>query len=226
MNLYEKIQEVRVKLANTKIQMTGDNKFAGYKYFELDDFLKPLNEYMREVKMTAYASFTAESATLTAVNSEKPEETLTISSPLGSAALKGCHEVQNIGAVETYQRRYLYQALFDIAESDGLNATQGKEEKQGNDGKKAAEKPKILKPTTNALPFPEDGVNERREPERAMSLSEAESIKIKVKSGEEKFVKDLTTTSLAKLITSEDPALREQRRAARVIYLTRQSAVE
>jgi hypothetical protein len=47
---------------------------------------------------------------------------------MGSASLKGCHEVQNIGAVETYQRRYLYTTAMSIVESDALDATTAKEE--------------------------------------------------------------------------------------------------
>jgi hypothetical protein len=46
---------------------------------------------------------------------------------MGSAALKGCHEVQNIGAVETYQRRYLWVAALEIVEHDALDATTGKD---------------------------------------------------------------------------------------------------
>ena len=40
----------------------------------------------------------------------------------------GCHEVQNIGAVQTYQRRYLYTTALAIVESDALDATTAKEE--------------------------------------------------------------------------------------------------
>ena len=126
MNLFEKIQQVRVRLQEEPIKMTGKNAYAGYDYFELDDFVKQLNKLMVEYKMTAIPSFTEDVAILTAINVEKPEETFVISSPMGKAELKGCHEVQNIGAVETYQRRYLYQAMFDITESDVLNKTHGK----------------------------------------------------------------------------------------------------
>ena len=125
MNIFEKIQAVRVELRHTKLKMSGKNRFANYEYMELDDFLPTLNELMNKYKMTAIASFTREKATLTAIDCEKPEDRYTIESPFGTADLKGCHEVQCIGAVETYQRRYLYQAMFDIAESDGLNKSQG-----------------------------------------------------------------------------------------------------
>lgn len=38
---------------------------------------------------------------------------------MSRAALKGCHEVQNLGAVQSYLRRYLYMAAFDIGECEG-----------------------------------------------------------------------------------------------------------
>ena len=52
MNIYEKIQAVRVDLENEQIKMTGHNEFARYDYFELDDFIKPLNALMHKYKMT------------------------------------------------------------------------------------------------------------------------------------------------------------------------------
>jgi hypothetical protein len=45
---------------------------------------------------------------------------------MGSASLKGCHEIQNIGACETYSTRYLWTAALCIVEHDALDATTGK----------------------------------------------------------------------------------------------------
>ena len=39
MNVYQKLNEARKMFHQTKLQKTGHNKFAGYKYFELGDFL-------------------------------------------------------------------------------------------------------------------------------------------------------------------------------------------
>jgi hypothetical protein len=44
---------------------------------------------------------------------------------MSSAALKGCHDVQNLGAVQTYLRRYLWTNAFEIVEHDALDATTG-----------------------------------------------------------------------------------------------------
>jgi len=71
-------------------------------------------------------SFTKDEASLDIVDVENGGM-ITITSPFGSAALKGCHEVQNIGAVETYQRRYLWVAAMEIVEHDALDATTQKD---------------------------------------------------------------------------------------------------
>ena len=74
-------------------------------------------------------SFEEERATLTLVNAEKPDEVIVFTSPMKEATLKGAHAIQNLGAVETYQRRYLYMAAFEIVEADVLDASQGEQEK-------------------------------------------------------------------------------------------------
>jgi hypothetical protein len=126
MSVYTKLNLARQKFHELKLTKTGENKFAGYKYFELGDFLIPALEVFREVGLCAYVSFDKEIATMTIVDLES-DTRMEITSPMGSAALKGCHEVQNIGAVETYQRRYLWVAALEIVEHDALDATTGKD---------------------------------------------------------------------------------------------------
>ena len=116
----------RNKFHQQKLKKSGLNKFAGYQYFELGDFLIPALNIFDEVGLCANISFEKEYATMTIVNIDAPDEhNIVITSPMGSAALKGCHEVQNIGAVETYQRRYLWVAALEIVEHDVLDATTG-----------------------------------------------------------------------------------------------------
>lgn len=127
MNIYEKLQEAKARIAKAEMKKSGHNKFAGYTYFELGDFLPIIVNIFNDLKLCSIVSFSPDRAYLELVNSEKPEERIEITSPLSSAALKGCHDVQNLGAVETYQRRYLYVALLDIVEHDALEATTGKD---------------------------------------------------------------------------------------------------
>lgn len=126
MNVYEKLNVARERFHQLKLEKTGENKFAKYKYFELGDFLIPAMKVFKEVGLCGTVSF-PDKAVMTIRNVEKPEETIVFESPMGSADLKGCHEVQNIGAVETYQRRYLWVAALEIVEHDALDATTGAE---------------------------------------------------------------------------------------------------
>ena len=127
MNVYQKLNEARGKFHALKLAKTGRNTFANYSYFELGDFLIPAMKVFAESGLCAVVSFDKDMARMTIIDVDKPESCITITSPMGSAALKGCHEVQNIGAVETYQRRYLWTAAMEIVEHDALDATTGKD---------------------------------------------------------------------------------------------------
>ncbi len=125
-NVYRKLSEARQKFHALELRKTGKNTFAGYSYFELGDFLIPALKVLHEVGLLAVVTFTADTAIMDIYSLDEPTDFIRITSPMGSAALKGCHEVQNIGAVETYQRRYLWVAALEIVEHDALDATNGK----------------------------------------------------------------------------------------------------
>jgi len=127
MKIYKKLIDARNMLQTKELSKSGHNKFAGYKYFELSDFLPSIQQIFQEVGLVDVISFTADTATMTIFDVEDGSS-IVFTSPMGSASLKGCHEVQNIGAVETYQRRYLYTTAMAIVESDALDATTAKEE--------------------------------------------------------------------------------------------------
>ena len=130
MNVYQKLNNARHKFHSTELKKSGHNKFANYKYFELGDFIIPALNIFDEVGLTSIISFSKEYADMRIINVDKPEETITISSPMSSAALKGCHEVQNLGAVQTYLRRYLWVAALEIVEHDALDSSKPVEEKK------------------------------------------------------------------------------------------------
>jgi len=134
-NVHSKLMRARAKFHGLELKKTGKNSFAGYSYFELGDFLVPALKVFDEIGLGATISFTQDLASMTIVDLDNPEDRIVLTSPMGSAALKGCHEVQNIGAVETYQRRYLWVAALEIVEHDALDASTGRETpKAANNG--------------------------------------------------------------------------------------------
>lgn len=126
MNVYKKLQEARVKLQKTPLHKSGKNTFSGYSYFELGDFLPTVQEIFLELNLCGTVSFGLNLAELTVIDAEDGSS-ITFQSPMSTAALKGCHEVQNLGAVQSYIRRYLWTTALEIVENDVLDAVTGKE---------------------------------------------------------------------------------------------------
>jgi hypothetical protein len=124
MKVYKKLVAVRSELQAMSLSKSGHNKFAGYKYFELGDFLPSIQMLFNKHGLCDVISFDQNIAVMNIYDVDDGSF-VTFTSPMGSANLKGCHEVQNIGAVETYQRRYLYVTALAIVEHDALDAVTG-----------------------------------------------------------------------------------------------------
>lgn len=123
MSVYRKLNQAREEFHKIKLKKSGYNTFAKYGYFNLSDFLVPALNVFQKHGLCGVVTFDKEIAMLSIIDVDKPEDRILITSPMGSATLKGCHEVQNIGAVETYQRRYLWMAALEILEHDSLDST-------------------------------------------------------------------------------------------------------
>jgi len=136
-SVFKKLNVCRLKFMEAKVKKSGKNTFAGYDYFELDDILKAVIGICNEVGAVTIVNFTNETATLTFTDCDSGQS-IVFTSPMASASLKGCHEVQNLGAVESYIKRYLYQNCFEIAEPDSLDKTMNPNENK--------QKPKQQKP--------------------------------------------------------------------------------
>lgn len=130
MTIFEKLNEARLRFQNAGVKKTGNNKFAGYTYYELADILPEINKLANELKFCCVVNFTPDLATLDFCDLEG-DGRITFKSPMSSASLKGGQEVQNLGAVETYIKRYLYQNCFEIVENDVLDETMNPAEKTG-----------------------------------------------------------------------------------------------
>ena len=122
MNVFEKLNKARVMFQEANVKKSGQNTYAGYTYFELNDILPICNKICNEIKAVCVLNFTETVATLQFIDCEKTDDVITFTSPMSEATLKGCHKVQNLGAVETYIKRYLYQNCFEIAENDALDS--------------------------------------------------------------------------------------------------------
>jgi hypothetical protein len=131
MSVHKKLQEARVKLQAMPLKKSGHNKFAGYQYFELGDFLPQTQSIFNEIGLCGLVSYGSDLAILIITDIDDGSS-VTITSPMSEANLKGCHPVQNLGAVETYQRRYLWVTAMEIVEHDALDSSPPVEKKESS----------------------------------------------------------------------------------------------
>lgn len=125
MNVYTKLQNCRVELQKKNVKKSGQNKFAGFNYYELADFIPVVNEMFAQNGLTSVFSIIDNTASLTIINCEKPEENVVFTSPIADANIKGCTPVQSLGGVHTYLKRYLYLNALEIVECDMLDSKVG-----------------------------------------------------------------------------------------------------
>ena len=129
MSVHKKLMQARIRLQGTKLSKSGKNKFAGYSYFELGDFLPTIQDIFHQIGLCGYISFGNDLATLTITDTDGGGE-ITVTSPMAEANLKGAHPIQNLGAVQSYTRRYLWMSALEVVEHDILDASKPLEEKQ------------------------------------------------------------------------------------------------
>lgn len=159
-NLNESIIEIRVKLQNAKLKKSGKNKFAGFDYFELADFLPKLNELMLEEKINdrfyikdGYAILEIQKGDEIATY-QMPfvlfETPLTFKKDKNGNFLKdkngeyiqvpSMQDIQYLGALNTYYKRYLYLNAFGITDGEIIDSMNNDDLQEKKPERKASPK--------------------------------------------------------------------------------------
>jgi len=128
MSVHQKLMQARIGLQCTEMKKSGLNKFAGYSYFELSDFIPEIQKIFYEIGLCGVVSFNTEYAQL-CITDVDDGTVIVITSPMAEANLKGAHPIQNLGAVLSYQRRYLWMAAMEIVEHDIIDSAPAAEPK-------------------------------------------------------------------------------------------------
>ena len=125
--VYAKLQKARVMLQSMPIKKSGFNSFAGFKYFELSDFLPSVNTIFAELGLCSVFSIMDGKANLRIIDSEFGGA-IFFSSPTAEAGAGKAPPIQALGSMHTYLRRYLMLNALEITEHDAVDATIKKDE--------------------------------------------------------------------------------------------------
>lgn len=130
LNVYQKLIMAREKFLMSDINQSGKNMQLSFKYFELKDIVPTVTHIFNEIGLIAIDTFTDTMATLTIVNTDKPDETIPFTMPfnqiapiVSNAGKQVTNDMQALGSSVTYMRRYLYQIAMDICVNDEIEPT-------------------------------------------------------------------------------------------------------
>jgi hypothetical protein len=128
MTVYRKLQAARHELSRAGIKKTGFNKFGGWYYYQLDDFIPTVNSIFDAVGLCGVVTF-GETATLTVYDSEDGSS-IQFSTPIVYAENNKGQPIQVLGSTHTYLRRYLWLMAMEITQVDEVDSEQQEEKKE------------------------------------------------------------------------------------------------
>jgi hypothetical protein len=121
-SVHKKLQQARVALSQRPLRKSGHNKHHGWDYFELADFLPEVQRIFSETGLCGRTWFDGSMANLTIYDASNPESYVTFCSPVAEAKLSKGTPIQELGAMHTYMRRYLWVMAMEICENDAVDA--------------------------------------------------------------------------------------------------------
>ena len=118
---------LRVDFLNENVKKTGFNQYSNFSYYQLDDILPVCTRIGAKYRVIMLYAIEKERAILTMINLDDLEDMMFFDMPVADAAVRGGTAIQNLGAMMTYTKRYLYMDAFSIAEPDEMDADIGRE---------------------------------------------------------------------------------------------------
>lgn len=129
MSVYRKLQAARAEFLSMPIKKSGQNKYAGFQYFELSDFIPTVSKLFDMAGLCGVVRFTSTEATLTVYDADG-FGSIVFTSPLVMAENAKGQAIQSLGSTHTYMRRYLWLLAMDIVEVDMVDAASPDEPKK------------------------------------------------------------------------------------------------
>jgi len=171
MKVFKKLQQARVTLLDANLKKSGKNKFAGFEYFELGDFMPTINKIFLDIGLCGVVHFTADYAVLTIYDADsEAAECIDFRSPMVFASNPKGQAIQDLGSTHTYLRRYLWLLAMDIVESDTVDALPQKDAPKPAAAPKVIETKKEVDPAQQAF-FVDKAIEEGKQCESLANLS-------------------------------------------------------
>lgn len=117
----KKLSLARKMLKDLDLKKSGHNKYSGFHYFELSDFLTEINEINNIVGLVTVFEMKKDECNLKVYDVEDGSY-LTFNIDRVDAEMSKAQKVQVLGATQTYMRRYCYLSAYEISECDTVDS--------------------------------------------------------------------------------------------------------
>lgn len=121
MTIYEKINILRKRIKDANLKKTGMNKFAGFTYYELADFLPQTIDLENELGLISMFTLRDNESADLIVCDTTSDSQVVFTVRVREANMKGALEIQKAGAENTYAKRYAYLNYLNLTESDQVD---------------------------------------------------------------------------------------------------------
>jgi len=119
-SIHKKLQQARFQLSQIELRKSAKNDYTKRPYFELADFMPQVTKIFNEVGLCGVVDF-GDKAVLN-IHDTETDSVIKFTSEIVPAGLKGATPIQELGAAQTYIRRYLWMQAMDITEHDSVDA--------------------------------------------------------------------------------------------------------
>ena len=156
MNAYQKLQIARSKFLQAGVKKTGKNIHLEFMYFELQDIVPVAVAIFSEVGLLMVPTFGRDYAVARVYNvDDRDEDPIVFEAPftqiapiVSNTGKVVTNEMQALGSSITYMRRYLWQLVLDIIESDSIDNTSGADDATDSPSPVPTPKPTKKPPVT------------------------------------------------------------------------------
>ena len=149
MTVFRKLQAARFGLVQAGVKKTGHNKFGGWYYYELGDFIPAVHKMFDQLGLCGVFTFQETTATLTIYDSDDGTS-IQFSTPIVYAEANKGQAIQMLGSTHTYLRRYLWLLAMELTETDSIDS----EKQEEKPVKVAVAKKEEPKPEPKPKPIP------------------------------------------------------------------------
>lgn len=128
MNVYEKLNLARLDFIRADVKKTGKHMKPNYMYFTLADISPVGTVILHENRLHLHITFDQTDCIGTVINLDNPAETEVYKIPTthiesieNKDGDKLTNDMQNLGSVQTYARRYMWLLVLDVVEHDDFD---------------------------------------------------------------------------------------------------------